>query len=436
MALPTSGEISWQDIQDEHGGSHPISLSEYYGKYNVSNTQSATSGTIDANDLYGTSPSVAGGWTGYSSWSSCSVSCGGGTQSHTRSCTSPAPSYGGAACSGSTSASQSCNSQSCFTPTDHFNTVLYTGNGTSGRVLNGVGFQPDLIWKKQRNGANVHMLTDAVRGTLKALSSNSTAAENNYNDVRTFEADGSTLGTSAAANASGSTYVSWNWKANGSGVTNTSGSITSTVSANAPAGFSIVKYVSPNGNAGQTIGHGLSVAPEMVIFKKLNTTSNWGTWHKDLTGATYKLYLNTTGAQGTGGNPLISVPTSSLLNLSTSGNAVSGTFLSYAFHSVPGYSKVGSYTGNGSSTGTVVTTGFAPRYVMVKRVDSAGNWIVWDKVRDTTNTATRKLYPNLSNSEDTGGGGDIDLDSNGFQLRSTWGDLNGSGATYIYLAIA
>jgi len=326
--------------------------------------------------------------------------------------------------------------KSSFSAADHFNTTTYTGTGAE-LAINGVGFQPDFVWIKQRNIANSHASFDAIRGATIWLSSNGTGVEATQSQsLKSFDTDGFTVGTQDRVGTSGGSYVAWNWKANGSGVSNTSGSITSTVSANAPAGFSIVKYVSPNGNAGQTIGHGLSVAPEMVIFKKLNTTSNWGTWHKDLTGATYKLYLNTTGAQGTGGNPLISVPTSSLLNLSTSGNAVSGTFLSYAFHSVPGYSKVGSYTGNGSSTGTVVTTGFAPRYVMVKRVDSAGNWIVWDKVRDTTNTATRKLYPNLSNSEDTGGGGDIDLDSNGFQLRSTWGDLNGSGATYIYLAIA
>lgn len=320
-------------------------------------------------------------------------------------------------------------------PSEHFNTVLWTGNGTAGHAITGVGFQPDLVWIKERAGLNVHQITDSVRGPLKGLNSNLTAAENNYDAVRSFSSDGFVLGISAAANQS-SNYVAWNWKANNtSGSSNTDGSITSTVAANADAGFSIVSYTGTG--AAATVGHGLSSAPEMIIVKSRDDAFSWGVYHKDLSSAAYWLKLQTTVAQAlltTAWNS--TAPTSSVFSLGSSGstNNSGSDLIAYCFHSVDSYSKIGSYTGNGSSDGPFVYTGFRPAFVMVKRTDSAGNWTTYDAERAGYNDDNEQLYPNLSNAEGTST--HLDILSNGFKWRTSDASRNASGGTYIYMAFA
>jgi len=335
-------------------------------------------------------------------------------------------------------------------PSEHFNTVLYTGDGvnnaTTSRSLTGVGFQPSLIIHKGRSDVGDHRVWDAVRGTATNLSTNTTAAEwsGAPETVTSFDSDGFTLGSvNGDWNLSGRTYVAWNWKANGTGVSNTNGSITSTVSANVDAGFSIVGY---NGNqvGGATVGHGLSQAPEMVLIKQRTSAGHhWKSIMPPL-GAGKALYLNLTNAAASGqfNNTL---PTSTVFTLDTDTNCnESGAdHIAYAFHSVEGYSKVGSYTGNGSTDGTFVHCGFRPAYVMVKKTTgTSANWTIWDNERPGYNESDADvLYANLSNSEWTGDGtadnDDINLVSNGFKL---WGGadhaINGNGETYIFLAFA
>jgi len=322
-------------------------------------------------------------------------------------------------------------------PSEHFNTVLYTGNGVDSRAVTGVGFAPDLNWIKARTEAHWHVLTDTVRGAGKSLYSNATNAENTDNLVETLDSDGFTVDINAAVNNSGKTYVAWNWKAGGTGVSNTDGTITSTVSANVDAGFSIVSYTG-NSSAGATIGHGLSVAPELVIVKTRDVVLDWFIYCKELPTASYTLSLNLTSAQDSSNLTTWNgtAPSSSLITLGSSDRAnATSAMIAHAFHSVDGYSKVGSYTGNGSATdGTFVYLGFRPAYVMQKRTDVANDWGIYDAERDTYNVGGKELYANLSSAEASAVR--IDFTSNGFKLRASNNALNASGGTYIYIAFA
>ena len=315
-----------------------------------------------------------------------------------------------------------------------FNPVLYTGTGSSLSVT-GVGFQPDWTWIKERNAAADHGIYDVVRGVQKQLESNNTGAETTETTGLTaFGSDGFTVGALAQLNTSADTYVAWNWKANGAGVTNTAGSITSTVSANTTSGFSVVTYTGTGANA--TVGHGLGAAPKMVITKKRGSTSDWAVWHTSIANTEY-LLLNTTAAKATGATYWNSTtPTSTLFSVGTADptNVSSATYVAYVFAEVPGYSKFGSYTGNGLADGPFVFCGFRPAYVMIKRTDTTGNWIVWDTTRNTFNVMGEELYPNLSNAGSTAT--DLDVLSNGFKLRNTTADFNASGGTYIFMALA
>ena len=332
-------------------------------------------------------------------------------------------------------------------PQDHFNTVLYTGDGTDGRAVTGVGFQPDFTWIKERSAAvtiSGHVLFDVVRGATQKLSTNVTDAEaTQTNTLQSFDADGFTVGTGGTTGENGSTYVAWNWKANGSGVSNTDGSITSTVSANTDAGFSIATYTG-NGSGGSTIGHGLGVSPAMVIIKSRSNATNWMVWHKDL--ATNYAFegLNTTGAAVSGGSPSkyvrsVSSNTVEIGNDISVNQSSSYTYVMYAFADVDGFSKFGSYTGNGSTDGPFVYTGFRPAFVLHKSTASEtyGNWHIYDAARDAYNGVDAEIYPNLSNAEGGIPGGDLDFLSNGFKLRTNFsGGWNTSGTTYIYMAFA
>jgi hypothetical protein len=272
------------------------------------------------------------------------------------------------------------------------------------------------------------------------LVSNSTAAETTQaQGLTAFGTGGFTEGTLAKMNTSAATYVGWQWQAGqGSTSSNTSGTITSTVSVNATAGFSVVTYTGTGANA--TVGHGLGVAPKMVIVKNRGSAVAWTAWHTSIANTEY-LVLNTTAAVATGATWWNSTtPTSSVFSVgtSTSTNASTNTYVSYCWAEIAGFSKFGSYTGNGIADANFVYTGFRPKFVLYKRTDAVGNWFIFDSTRNTTNLTNLALYPNATAVEATMAATDqpLDLLSNGFKLRGTGTDGNASAGTYIYMAFA
>lgn len=319
---------------------------------------------------------------------------------------------------------------------DYFNTVLYTGTG-SQQTVTGVGFQPDFTWVKSRNNVTNHIVQDAVRGATKILIPNATNSELTGTQwFNGFASDGFIVGSDAASNQSGYTYVAWNWKANGAGSSNTAGSITSTVSANTTAGFSIVTYTGTGASA--TVGHGLGVAPRMIIVKARNFARNWNVYHGSL-GATQGINLNATGAATTdSGWWNNTAPTSTVFTAGSYSSEGTVTYVAYCFAEVAGYSRFGSYTGNGSADGPMVFTDFKPAYVMIKQSSASGeHWTILDNKRNTYNVINKELYANLSNAEGSNAGNaTLDFLSNGFKIRTTNAGQNTNGATYIYAAFA
>lgn len=316
----------------------------------------------------------------------------------------------------------------------NFDVATYTGTGSSLSITS-LAFQPDLAWIKGRSGATDHAIYDAVRGVQVDLVSNSNGAETTQTQgVTAFGSTGFTVGTLAKLNTSSATYVGWAFKGGGTAVTNTSGSISSQVSANPTAGISVVTYTG-NGSA-VTIGHGLGVAPAMVMVKRRDNVSDWAVYHNKLPDATYYLYLNSTAGQAVfSGFWNNTAPTSSVINIGSTLSSSGGTYVAYAFAEVPGFSKFGSYTGNGSTDGPFVYCGFRPKFVLIKNTDAGTEaWGIIDSARNTYNVSTGRLFPNLSNAESTG---DTTLDflSNGFKLRSTDALSNASRA-YIFVAFA
>ena len=319
----------------------------------------------------------------------------------------------------------------------YFNTILYTGNGNASRSITGVGFQPDFVWAKARSAAYYHGLFDAVRSGY-ALYSNATDVEDTTEQL-TFGSDGFTTPNKSGdfINTNSATYVAWNWNAGGSTVTNTSGTISAQVRANTTSGFSIVTYTGTSANA--TVGHGLGVAPKLVIAKKRDAGGGWGVWHTALAGTDY-LLLNTTAAKATAATVWNStIPTSTVFSLGSDGiaNLSSTTHVAYVFAEVAGYSAFGSYTGNGSTDGPFVFTNFRPRYVMIKRTDNVGDWWTFDAARNTFNVADSSLMGNTSAAEiiDVATQG-VDFLSNGFKLKKATYQPNSSGGTFIYMAFA
>ena len=329
---------------------------------------------------------------------------------------------------------------STTTSDEHFNTVLYTGTGAA-QSITGLGFQPDFLWFKSRSGAYNHALYDAIRGRAWGLLSNATNAEQSAAsnaDLVSFDSDGFSLGIVedfTSVNGSGQSIVSWAWKGNGSGVTNTDGSITSTVSANTDAGFSIATFTMPS-SGNFTVGHGLGVAPKMYIMKRTSNTSSWGVWHTGLSSGTYYILLDTTGAQVNDSTVWTSAPTSTVLNIGSAWPSGGQTAVIYSFAEVEGFSKFGKYTGNGSADGPFIYTGFRPAWILIKALSGIENWVIYDTARDTYNELDSVLYTNLSNSEFSGTTVNTDALSNGFKPRDTWTAINGSGTTYIYMAFA
>ena len=325
-----------------------------------------------------------------------------------------------------------------FQPSDYFNTKIYTGTGSSMSVT-GVGFRPDWLWIKTRNATNASHIVDVVRGNGQAIASDLTNAQYS-SGVTSFDSDGFSLtgGTGAVNNSNGSTnYVAWNWLAGGSqGSSNTDGSINTTyTSVNTTAGFSISQYTG-TGVADATVGHGLGAKVDFLLIKDLGNSSNWIVGHKD-TFTTGEIYLNQTNALSAAFGPFNkTAPTTSVFNLGTDVicNGSARNYIAYAFATKKGFSKFGSYTGNGSTDGTFVYTGFKPAWVMYKRSDSTSNWGMHDSGRDIDNPVQKGLIANTSAAEDTHDF--IDFLSNGFKLRSSSSNRNADGGTYIYMAFA
>ena len=318
-------------------------------------------------------------------------------------------------------------------PSDYFNTKLYTGTG-SATSITGVGFQPDWVWIKKRNGTTSHTVTDSVRGVNKQLFTNEVEAEESYTSVLTaFDSDGFSLSTAGLINASSDTYASWNWLANGAGSANTDGSISSTVSANTTSGFSIVSYTGTGANA--TVGHGLGSLCKFIIIKRLNSTNDWEIGSTAL-GWDKHLYF-TTGAANTSSNRWQSTaPTNSVFYLgpAAGNNASSSPLIAYCFAEKQGYSKFGSYTGNGNADGTFVYTGFKPAFVMAKSSTSVTEWHMADTARRPNNPNDVYLAASSSAAESTSNG--VDFLSNGIKINTSQGGWNQSGATFIYMAFA
>jgi hypothetical protein len=335
---------------------------------------------------------------------------------------------------------------------DNFNTVLWSGNSTNNRSIT-TGHATDFVWIKKR-GTTVqsHVIADTVRGTSDSsgtgnvgiLASNLTNAEStNSSDsgIASFDSTGFTIGAGSntanadapyqGTNASSHTYVGWSWKAGGTAASNTSGSITSSVSANQDAGMSIVSYEATGSNA--TVGHGLSAAPELIIIKERDNANGWAVSIKG--DPTDFLRLDATTARSDDAAVFNdTAPTSTVFSIGTAAMVNRDSMIAYCFHSVDGYSKVGSYVGNGSADGTFVYTGFRPAFLILRRIDSGNNWHMFDNKRDTFNVVDANLYPNLTNVEATGTA--VDFLSNGFKNRNSAAAFNASGGTYIYLAFA
>ena len=343
-----------------------------------------------------------------------------------------------------------------ITASDHFDVNTYAGNGSSSRYFTSLNFQPDFVWIKSRSAdpgysVSPHVLYDSVRGAYKALDSAVKSAEQTINvgsagsnGLISFESNGFRVGSHHTSNSSLQDYIYWAWKGGGSAVSNTNGSITSSVSANTDAGFSVVSYTGTGANA--TVGHGLTAAPELVITKSRDqgTYAFWGVYATAV-GNTKKLELNDSKEaripSGDGYNSgtfwNTSDTTSTIFNLGLIGevNGSGQDFIAYCFHSVDGYQKIGTYEGTNSGGNSITGLGFSPRFVVIKNIDAVGNWIVHSKPPTTTNPSTGHLRFNSSAGTDSGTGERINFDSDGFTLNSTSQNVNTSH-TYLYWAIA
>ncbi len=334
-------------------------------------------------------------------------------------------------------------------PTIYFNTVLYSGTG-SNQSVTGTGFTADWIWLKERNGTDYHFVNDSVRGKgsnnhYLNLHPNATSAESDQTTgVNAINSNGFDITYRGELNESGKNYVSWNWKAANGTASNTDGSITTSVSANTTAGFSIVSYTS-NGSASQTVGHGLGVAPNVIISKNRTdggaTYGNWVVYHSSLATANdKKTLLNSNSASSTTNEWGDTDPTSSVYSVHTSGDGATNhstdNIIAYCFAEKKGYSKFGSYTGNGSTDGVYIHLGFRPAWVMGKRTDTTNNWYMFDNKRSTFNLTDEKLRADTTATENVDSAKAIDMLSNGIKIKSSDEEFNASGGTYIFMAFS
>jgi hypothetical protein len=334
---------------------------------------------------------------------------------------------------------------------EHFDIQLWTGDNANPRSFSNTAFSPDFVWYKSRNNAYYHNLYDSVRGVTRALYSNDTSAEyvnDTSGTLKSFDSDGFTVGGDTdvtTVNGTGQTYVGWQWRGSDStaasiasgSIDGTNPTIASTVSANTTAGFSIVTYTGTGSNA--TVGHGLGVAPKFLIVKGRDAAEGWTIQSQILTGNTNGTFHFNTDAEYTGSSTAFqgTVPTSTVFSIGTAGNTNSNTqkYVAYCFAEVDGYSKMGTYTGNGSADGPFIYTGFRPAFIMF-RSTSLCNWVIVDSARSTFNVMDDSLYPNTSGSEITTIT-DVDFLSNGFKWRANLpNETNASGQTYVYMAFA
>ena len=322
-------------------------------------------------------------------------------------------------------------------PSDYFVTKLYNGSGST-QSITGLDFQPDWVWLKRRSSARGHTVYDAPRGATYGVYPDLTSGQSVGSSALTaFNSDGFSLGADDRVSGSGHTYVSWNWKANGAGATNEAGSInTIKTSASTTSGFSIITYTG-NGSSGATIGHGLGVAPKVVIVKLTSGGGyDWGVYHASL-GNTKNMRMNLTDAVATSTafwND--TTPTSTLVSLGDNATTnSSGTYVAYCFAEVKGFSKMGSYTGNGNADGPFIYTGFKPAWIMIKSATTAESWMLFDNKRLGFNPDNDYLLANNTDAEPADEEV-LDIVSNGFKPRVTAGTLNTSGQTYIYMAFA
>ena len=324
-------------------------------------------------------------------------------------------------------------------PSAYFQTTLYTGNGSSGHAITNTGnadLQPDWVWIKSRSNAVNHGAWDSTRGASDRLLPDTTGAAETQSNFTSFNSDGFTVDTGNIVNTNAYTYVGWQWKAaGGTTASNGNGSITSTVQANTTAGFSIVKWTGTGSAA--TIGHGLGVAPQMIIVKNLDKSAQWGVYHYKV-GNTKYLALNDADAAATySGYWNDTSPTTTVFSVGSDGDVSGGNgeeVISYVFSSIKGYSKFGSYKGNGNADGTFVYTGFKPAFLMIKRTSGTNHWHMFDNKRDPENVVQKHILADLDNAEASNTWGD--LLSTGFKLRTTLVGVNGSGDDYIYMAFA
>ena len=328
-------------------------------------------------------------------------------------------------------------------PSDYFNTKLWTGNGTDNNGITGVGFQPDWVWLKQRDGTNWHTSFDSVRGATKRVFTNSDELQDtSAASLKSFDSDGFTLGTSLGVNGNNNTYVAWSWLGGTtSGIsTDAESDITPTgYSFNQTSGCSIVTYTG-TGTSGEGVPHGLGAKPKFYMVKRTDTTGSWQVYTQaklSVSNATKYLRLNANDAEATGNNRWNGWQpdaTNFYLGNSTEVNASGGTYVAYVIAEKKGYSRISKYTGNGNANGIFAYTGFKPAFVLVKRTDLSQGWILWDNKRPGYNLTNQSLTASESGAEETGR--TFDMLSNGFKIRSSDGIMNGSGDTFIFMAWA
>tara|TARA_R100001369_G_scaffold88627_1_gene125430 strand:- start:8 stop:1066 length:1059 start_codon:yes stop_codon:yes gene_type:complete len=323
----------------------------------------------------------------------------------------------------------------------YMNTKLYNGNGGT-QSITGINFQPDWLWIKTRNQTESHQVVDVLRGSTKVINANANSGENTQaNGVTSFDSDGFNVGNFDGTNDSAANLVAWNWKAGGAGSANTNGSISSSVSVNTTAGFSVVKWTGSGANA--TVGHGLGVKPAMIIVKNATGTGNWRIWNKNL-GLPQTLELNSNAAANTSPGQFNSSATVNSTVFSVGGegdtNESGSTIIAYCFSEIQGYSKMGAYMGNGSTGGSsgigtnFVHCGFSPAFVLIKNGQQVNDWLMFDNKRQGFNPENEALDANLTSAERTTNY--LNFFSNGFGLSSTSGEVNSAGVPYIFQAFA
>ena len=328
-------------------------------------------------------------------------------------------------------------------PSAHFHTRLYSGNGSTQSITNNANagnFKPDWLWIKERTSTSQNFLFDSNRGVGKYLHSDSTSSEGNDVHNTSFDSNGFGVGQQNGTNENSQTYVAWQWVANGGTTSsNSNGDITSTVQTNSTAGFSIGTYTGDADNS-HSVGHGLGATPAWIIIKRRESGHSWIVWHQNLTATSaYAVDLENTDAEANNTSYFHdTAPDANTFHPGDGGatNGSGGTYVFYAFKEIKGYSKFGSYKGNGNANGAFIYTGFRPAWIMVKLISGSGeDWHIFDSSRSTSNVVKERLIASGSAAENANDS-ILDFVSNGFKFKESNAGWNGNGNTYIYMAFA